>query len=43
MLADSILKALEGCLLDCFGRGGIGKGEDVLGQREKRILRILGI
>jgi hypothetical protein len=43
MLGDSILKAFERGLLDCFGRGGIGKSEDVLGEREQRILRILGI
>jgi len=30
-------------LLDCFGCGGIGKSEDVLGEREERILRILRV
>jgi hypothetical protein len=43
MLSDRILKALEGSLLDCFGCGGIGKSEDVLGEREERILCVLGI
>ena len=43
MLGDSILKTLKGCLLDCFRRGGIGKSEDVLGEREERVLCVLRV
>jgi len=43
MLGDRILKRLQRRLLDWFRRRGIGKSEDMLGNREKRILRILRI
>ena len=43
MFGDRILKAFEGGLLGCFGCRWIGKSEDVLGERQKRILRILRI
>ena len=43
MLGDSILKTLEGCLLNCFRGGGIGKSEDVLGEGKERILCVLRV
>jgi len=43
MFGDRILKAFEGGLLGCFGCRWIGKSEDVLGERQKRVLRILRI
>lgn len=43
VLSDGILESLEGCLLGCFGCGWVGEGEDVLGEREVGIFRILRI
>lgn len=43
MFGDRILEAFEGDLLGCFGCRWIGKSEDVLGERQKRVLRILRI
>lgn len=43
VLGDRILEALQRSLLNWFGRGRVGEREDVLGDWEKRIFRILGI
>lgn len=43
VFGDGIFEAFERRLLGGFGCGRIGKSEDVLGEREQRILHVLGI